>query len=195
MLFAYPCPGCRTRSSMHAPECKFELCSRDEIEKAYIDIISLILVDPSTQKEMASKIQSEWKNLHSAIMFILTREQRVEQGELGKIRLLTPAERADRISEPVSEPMRTIYEKGSYPGCHDNALFAMLAWHKMVGFSWEETQEKVTQWLVRSGSWERGGFGESVPKDVIGNKKHVYEGGYGWMEKAQAAKRVIERME
>ena len=93
---------------MHAPECKFELCSRDEIEKAYIDIISLILVDPSTQKEMASKIQSEWKNLHSAIMFILTREQRVEQGELGKIRLLTPAERADRISEPLSEPMRTI---------------------------------------------------------------------------------------
>ena len=109
--------------------------------------------------------------------------------------MLTPAERAERISEPVSEPMRTIYEKGSYPGCHDNALFAMLAWHKMVGFSWEETQDKVTEWLVRSGSWERGGFGESVPKDVIYNKKHVYEGGYGWMEKAQAAKRVIERME
>ena len=31
-------------------------------------------------------------------------------------------------------------------------------------------------------------------KEVINNKRHVYEGGYGWKEKAQAAKRVIERM-
>ncbi len=194
MLFAYPCPGCRTMSSMHAPECKFELYSRGEIEKAYIDIISLILIDPSVQKEIPGKIGTEWKNLHTAIISTLMREQRIGQEEMGKIRLLTPVERAERISEPVSEPMKTIYEKGSYPGCHDNALFAMLAWHKMVGFSWEETQEKVTQWLVRSGSWDRGGFAETTPRDVIDNKRHVYEGGYGWMEKAQAAKRVIERI-
>ena len=122
MLFAYPCPGCRTMSSMHAPECKFELYSRGEIEKAYIDIISLILIDPSVQKEIPGKIGTEWKNLHTAIISTLMREQRIGQEEMGKIRLLTPVERAERISEPVSEPMKTIYEKGSYPGCHDNAL-------------------------------------------------------------------------
>ena len=179
---------------MHSPECKFDSHSREDIEKAYVDIISSVLVDPTDQRQIAGKMKENWGNLHEAIIFVLKREQRIEQGKLGKIRLLNPRERADRISEPVSEPMRTIYERGSYPGCHDNALFAMIAWHKMVGFSWEETRERVSRWLIKSGSWDRGGFAESTSANVVSNKRHVYDGGYGWMEKAQSAKRIIERM-
>ena len=36
-------------------------------------------------------------------------------------------------------------------------------------------------------------FDITSPEEVVANKRHVYEEGYGWKEKAQAAKRVIDR--
>ena len=89
--------------------------------------------------------------------------------------------------------MRTLYRRGSVPGCHDNAVFAMIAWYEMVGLSWAETRENVVEWLHDSGAWARGGFEESTPGELVDAKRHVYESGYGWKEKAEAAKRVIER--
>jgi hypothetical protein len=63
----------------------------------------------------------------------------------------------------------------------------------MVGFSWEETRERVVAWLEESGAWDRGGFEESSPEGVVDNKRHVYESGYGWMQAATEAKAVIDR--
>jgi hypothetical protein len=69
----------------------------------------------------------------------------------------------------------------------------MIAWYEMVGLSWEETRENVVEWLHESGTWDRGGFEEATPEALVDRKRHVYEAGYGWKEKADAAKRVIER--
>jgi hypothetical protein len=69
----------------------------------------------------------------------------------------------------------------------------MIAWYEMVGLSWSETKENVAEWLRASGAWDRGGFEESSPEELVESKRHVYEEGYGWKEKGQAAKRVIER--
>ncbi|MFC6726464.1 hypothetical protein ACFQE1_19275, partial [Halobium palmae] len=122
----------------------------------------------------------------------LRHEQRVVD-DGGALRLLTAAEFKERVSEPTSEPMRTLYREGSYPGCHDNAVFAMIAWYEMVGLSWAETKENVVEWLEDSGAWARGGFEEATPATLVESKRHVYEAGYGWKEKAESAKRVIER--
>jgi len=88
--------------------------------------------------------------------------------------------------------MRTIYHEGSVPGAHDNAVFAMIAYYEMVGFTWGETRDLVVDWLKETGTWDRGGFEEASPEELVDKKRHVYETGYGWKEKARAAKSVIE---
>jgi len=72
-------------------------------------------------------------------------------------------------------------------------VFALIAWYEMVGLSWEETRERVVRWLRESGTWDRGGFEEATPEELVDAKRHVYEQGYGWKEKARAAKAVIDR--
>jgi len=62
----------------------------------------------------------------------------------------------------------------------------------MVGLDWPETRENVIDWLHESGTWARGGFEESSPEELVDTKQHVHEEGYGWKEKAVAAKRVID---
>jgi len=106
---------------------------------------------------------------------------------------LTAAEYAEQVSEPSIEPMATIYEHGSVPGCHDNAVFAMIAWYEMVDLSWPETKDNVVTWLRESGAWDRGGFEESSPEELVESKRHVYESGYGWKQAGQEAKAVIDR--
>jgi hypothetical protein len=63
----------------------------------------------------------------------------------------------------------------------------------MVGLSWAETKENVVTWLEDSGTWDRGGFEETSPSELVEKKRHVYEAGYGWKEKAESAKRVVDR--
>ena len=98
-----------------------------------------------------------------------------------------------KVSTPTHDPIKTIYEKGSVPGCHDNSVFALIAWYEMVGLSWDETREHVVEWLHETGTWARGGFEESSPEELVDSKRHVYEQGYGWKEKATAAKSIIDR--
>jgi hypothetical protein len=189
--FAYPCPGCRTTSNLHDPECRFDGERRDAIEKAYTDIVAVLSVEPRTERELRNAAH-EWSARHQAALDTLRREHRVrEEGDV--IELLTPEERKEHVSEPTAEPLRTIYEEGSVSGAHDNSVFALIAFYEMVGFTWEETREKVIEWLHESGTWARGGFDESSPEELVDSKRHVYEEGYGWKEKAQAAKRVIDR--
>ena len=189
--FEYPCPDCRTTSNLHDPACRFDGARRPAIEKAYTDVVSVLSVEPRTERELR-RDADEWSARHAAALDTLRREHRVrEEGEM--LELLTPEERKERVSEPTHDPMRTIYREGSVPGCHDHAVFAMIAWYEMVGFSWEETRERVVEWLRESGSWDRGGFEESSPEEVVDNKRHVYEEGYGWKQAAGEAKAVIDR--
>lgn len=191
--FSYPCPGCRTTSTLHDPDCRFDGTPRSEIEKAYTDLLAALSVQPLTESALQSAVHGRWSAQHAAALSTLVREQRVRESETGVYELLTATERKERVAEPTQEPLKTIYEEGSVPGCHDHALFAMIAFYEMVGFSWEEIHEHVTNWLRESGAWDRGGFEEDTPGEVVEAKRHVYEQGYGWLQAAQEAKAVIER--
>ena len=177
--FRYPCPGCRTTNSLHDADCEFEGVSWPTVEKSYTDLLAVLTTTPDglTESALRAAVDAEWDGLHKAALGTLEREQRVVRDN-GQLRLLTAAEFKERVS---------------VPGCHDNAVFAMVAWYEMVGLSWEETKANVVEWLQISGAWDRGGFEESTPEELVESKRHVYDAGYGWKEKGTAAKRVIER--
>ncbi|RJX42449.1 hypothetical protein DM826_12495 [Halonotius aquaticus] len=191
--FSYPCPGCRTTNSLHDPDCRFEGTPWPTIEKAYIDCLAVLTAEELTEAELRSSVDSEWSDRHTAALATLKSLNRIEQADDGTLRLLTAAEYAEQVSEPSIEPMATIYEHGSVPGCHDNAVFAMIAWYEMVDLSWPETKDNVVTWLRESGAWDRGGFEESSPEELVESKRHVYESGYGWKQAGQEAKAVIDR--
>ncbi len=193
MRLRYRCPGCRTTSNLHDPGCEFEGTDRRHIEKAYIDIVSALSIrtypDEDTLREA---IPDRWSGLHTAVLGRLRGDRRIVE-EDGALRLLEPEAYRDRVSRPTFEPLQTIYEKGSVPGAHDHSVFAMIAFYEMVGLSWEETRENTVEWLEESGTWDRGGFEESSPGELVDSKKHVYEQGYGWKQAATEAKAVIDR--
>ena len=191
--FSYPCPGCRTTNSLHEPDCRFEGTPWPTIEKAYIDCLAVLTAEELTEEALRDAVDSEWSDLHTAALATLKSLNRIEQADDGTLRLLTAAEYAEQVSEPSIEPMATIYEHGSVPGCHDNAVFAMIAWYEMVDLSWPETKNNVVTWLRESGAWDRGGFEESSPEKLVESKRHVYESGYGWKQAGQEAKAVIDR--
>ena len=190
--FAYPCPECRTTTNLHDPECRFSGAARSGIEKAYTDVLAVLSAEPRTEREL-QEAAHDWSARHAAALAAMRREHRIRETDEGILELLTPEQRREEVSEPTFEPLKTVYERGSVPGCHDNAVFALVAWYEMVGFSWPETREKVVEWLHESGTWARGGFDESTPEELVDSKRHVYDAGYGWKEKAEAAKRVIDR--
>ncbi|MCL9812352.1 DUF7474 family protein [Natranaeroarchaeum aerophilus] len=189
--FAYPCPGCRTTNNLHEPECRFSGTEWHEIERAYTAILSVLSAEPCAESTLREAVDGRWSGLHAAALEQLQREHRVREAE-GVLELLTPEERKERVSTPTHDPVKTIYEEGSVPGCHDNSVFALIAWFEMVGLDWPETRENVIEWLHESGTWARGGFEESSPEELVDSKRHVHEEGYGWKEKAVAAKRVID---
>jgi hypothetical protein len=188
--FQYPCPDCRTTSNLHDADCEFEGRRRPAVEGAYVDVLSRLSVRPTSEETLRENV--EWTPLHRAALGRLRRERRVEE-EDGLLHLLTVEEYKDRVSRPTAEPLKTVYDKGSVPGAHDNSVFALVAFYEMVGLSWAETREQVVEWLLDSGTWARGGFEESSPEELVEAKRHVYDQGYGWKEKAQAAKAVIDR--
>lgn len=192
----YCCPHCRTTSNLHEIDCRFEKRKRHEIEEAYVGIIGNLSAHPHTKTELKQAIPLAWTPIFDAVLERLEREERVEtvptdEGD-EKLRLLTPEEYAEKRKVPPYDDLRTIYEHGSVPGCHDDAVVALIAYYEMIDFSWEQTRETVTNWLRDSGTWERGGFAESSPEAVVDGKKHVYEKGYGWREASQQAAAVIE---
>ena len=190
--FTYPCPGCGTSGAIHDTSCGFGDRNRSAIEQAYIDVVATLGDAPRDQNELWTVI-GNWSGLHAAALTRLRREGRVRQTDGDTLEVAPAAVQAERLIEPTVEPIRTIHRHGSVPGCHDNAVFAMVAWYEMVGLSWEESRERVLTWLDESDTWARGGFEESTPEELVDTKRHVYEEGYGWREKAEAAKRVIER--
>ncbi|MFW6152720.1 MAG: DUF7474 family protein, partial [Halobacteriota archaeon] len=159
---------------------------------AYIDVVATLGDAPRPERDLRTVI-GDWSGLHAAALGRLRREGRIRTTEGGDLEIAPAEVQAERLIEPTVEPIRTIHRLGSVPGAHDNAIFALIAWYEMVGLSWEETRERVLTWLDESGTWARGGFDESTPEELVDTKRHVYEQGYGWREKAEAAKRVIER--
>jgi hypothetical protein len=190
--FDYPCPDCRATNSLHDADCRFEGTPWPDVEKAYTDLVAHLTASPTDEETLREAVDGEWGALHRAALDRLRRDGRVDESN-GVVRLLTAEEFREQVSEPTREPMKTLYRHGSVPGCHDNAVFAMIAWYEMVGLSWPETREKVVEWLRESGAWDRGGFEEATPAQLVEKKRHVYEAGYGWKEKAESAKRVIDR--
>jgi len=193
-MYGYPCPGCHTTTGLHAADCGFAGTARAEIEKAYIDIVSALSVESMPEDRLRAETHGEWDRLHEAALTTLRKDSRVfaheENGET-VLELVPPEELADRVA-PTEEPIRTVYERGSVPGAHDNSIFALVAYYQSKGIPWEETKAALVEWLHDSGTWDRGGFEESSPAELLEKKRHVYEREYGWRDKARAAKHVIE---
>ncbi|MCQ4333092.1 hypothetical protein KM295_06190 [Natronomonas sp. F2-12] len=193
MRLRYRCPGCRTTSNLHDPGCEFEGTDRRHIEKAYTDIVAALSIRTYPDEDaLRETVDGRWSGLHTAVLRRLKGDRRVVEEE-GRLRLLGPEAYRERVSRPTFEPLQTIYEKGSVPGAHDHSVFAMVAFYEMVGLSWEEARENTVEWLETSGTWDRGGFEESSPEELVDSKKHVYDQGYGWKQAATEAKAVIDR--
>jgi hypothetical protein len=190
--FEYPCPDCRTRNSLHDADCRFEGVEWSTVEDAYLDVLGPLATGVRPEAEVVASWPDADDPLRRAALARLKRDGRVDETN-DSLRLLPADEFREAVAEPTVEPIRTVYRRGSVPGCHDNAVFAMIAWYEMVGFSWAETKAQVVEWLHESGAWDRGGFEEVSPEALVEKKRHVYESGYGWKEKATAAKRVIDR--
>jgi len=188
--FGYPCPSCRTTSNLHDPDCQFDGRERETVESAYVDLLAAVMATPRPRGALERDLS--WSSLHAACLSLLQREHRVDEDSSGDLRAVPPEERRERLAVPDPEPLRVIYEEGSVPGCHDNAVFALIAWYESAGFSWAETKQLVVDWLHESNTWARGGFEEPDPERLVENKRHVYEEGYGWQQRAQAAQNVIE---
>lgn len=189
--FDYPCPGCGTTGSIHDPTCGFTERDRSAIEQAYIEVVATLGDRPRPERDLKTVIGG-WSGLHAAALGRLRREGRIRSTDGGNLEIAPAEVQAERLIEPTVEPVRTVHRHGSVPGSHDNAIFALIAWYEMVGLSWQETRERMLTWLDESGTWARGGFDEATPEELVDGKRHVYEEGYGWREKAEAAKRVIE---
>ena len=144
-----------------------------------------------SRERLQSAVDGHWTELYEATIRMLERDARIDVDDAGQIALVPPDDIADRI-EPTEDPLRTIYEVGSVAGAHDNSVFAMVSYYASKGLSWEDTRQQVLEWLERTGTWERGGFEEPSPQVLVDEKRHVYEEGYGWLEKARAAKAVID---
>ena len=192
--FGYPCPDCRSTNNLHDPDCRFTGTTWTDVEKAYLDVVSVLSAaeTPVDEDALTGATHGDWGPLHHAVLNRLRGGQRVREAD-GGLELLSPEEYREAVREPDIEPIRTVYRKGSVPGAHDHSVFALIAYYEMVGLSWEEARETVIEWLHESGTWDRGGFEESQPGELVDEKRHVYEEGYGWKQAAREAKAVIDR--
>lgn len=193
-MFTYPCPVCGTENNLHIESCKFTGIDRTEYESAYIDIISWLSLSTMRLSTLKSQIEDSgqnWSEIHRECLLELSDRNRVQIDEDGFYRLISKKEREDLL-EPSTEPLATIWEYGTVPGCHDNGLFSLIAYFAHQDLSWEATKEKIQDWYQRTKSWERGGFEESSIEELIESKKHVWEEQYYWSSHARQAKRVIE---
>ncbi len=195
-MFEYNCPDCGATNNLHKIGCDFEHTDWYEIEKAYTDILAVVIGEASeesavTKEALKSGVPGQWGYLHGAVYEQLVFYHRIEETEYDTIVPVDAEERNERFV-PTRDPVKTLWEKGSVPGCHDNTVFALISWHESKGFTWQDTRTRLLDWFERTGTWDRGGFAEESPEQILDQKKHVYETGYGWFDKARAAKGVIE---
>jgi len=165
--------------------------SHQEIEEVYVDILSTLSITPCAKSSLKESSHLGWSELHEDCLSALWANDYVERRSDRCFELLTADERRGDV-EPTHEPLRTIYEYGTVPGCHDNGIFALISWFANQDLSWDETKQELHDWFQDTGTWERGGFSESSKEELLEDKKHVWEEAYGWKSKGQAARRVID---
>jgi hypothetical protein len=157
-----------------------------------MDILSVLSVLPCRKSSLEDSVDGGWTDLHEDCFKTLWGLNHIKLNDSSQFALLTPDEQQESV-EPTQEPLRTIYEHGTVPGCHDNGIFALIAWYANQDLSWDETKQKLREWFSRTGTWRRGGFSEPSKDEVLEKKKHVWEEAYGWSSMGQAAKRQIEQ--
>lgn len=211
MRFNYECPGCSSATEYHSEDCQYKDFSRGEIEARYIQILSQLAIGGEIAEEDmngGNKIthgRKSGEDLQKGILFKLQRENHIiktnseKAKEIGyssdskKYVLLTEDQRKEILSTPDFEPMKTLYEYGTVPGCQDNGVFAMISFLNSAGLSWDETKEQVIEWLEETNSWERGSFEEQSIEQLVDKKRHVWANNYGFMDKAEAAVAIIKQ--
>lgn len=198
MAYGYRCPQCRTENAAHSPGCKFAGLADGKIEEAHVDIISSLAIGRHSEDELKAQAPNNWLAIHDAVLDLylsegrITREMRENEDKPDEevLRLLTPDEyRAQLV--PTEKYIETVWQHGPVDGCLDDATMAAIAWHAWKDFSWEETHERVADWLRETGAWDRGSWEESSINDLLQSKRHVHENDYGWSNAAQQAAGVI----
>lgn len=199
----YCCPKCYSNYRFHEEDCKWSGIDWHQIEKAYIDILSILTRAPQTLPDLADATHGEWSDIHQAVFERFPNENRVESigtveqgGEEHDVwRLLTPDEYREESKNPTHDDLKVVHENGPVDGCKDDAVVAMVAFWEWKGFSWGETKDYAVEWLETTNAWERGSWEERSPEQLIESKKHVFDNSYGWKSAAQQAAGVIRSSE
>jgi len=198
---------------VHAVECEFEFRGREEIERAYVDILGLVVdqQEPWQYDELREAVESlaereepafattgadaddvfqfehpGWTPIHDAVLSHLKSEGRVAEDADGLD--ISEPEFEEQSVVPLFEPMQSVFEYGPIDGCKDYAVYSMVSWSEMVDLSWGQTQALVVYWLRESGRWESESWGERSPAALVRDKQHVYDESLGWGEYPEMAK-------
>lgn len=213
-MFDYPCPDCGVTHNLHETECDYEDTDIQKIRKAYTDIVSVLTVAGAGQqlmdappgisydrlREQVNEILQDqppetrglWRDIHNDCLHELKNRQRVgETEEMGGIYLKQPEDRKQEII-PTFDPIQTIYECGPVDGAKDYAVYSMVSWTELVGLTWDQAKNFLTEWLEETNSWEELSWGEHSIGQLIESKKHVHERGLGWGDYAGIAAAHIE---
>ncbi|EMA47626.1 DUF7474 family protein [Halococcus saccharolyticus] len=194
MAYGYKCPQCRTENAAHSPGCKFASLADGKIEEAHVDIISSLAMSRHSEDELKDEAPNNWLAIHDAVLDLYLSEGRIthemreneDKPDEEVLRLLTPDEYRAQLS-PTHENIKVVWENGPVDGVKDVSVTAIVSWHEMKDFSWEETRQRTIDWLRDTGAWGRGSWEESSPAEVVDAKKHVHDRGYGWANAASEA--------
>ena len=199
MGYGYRCPRCRTKNAIHDHGCRYESLNDGVIEEAHIDIISSLSIARHTEDELVAEAPNGWSQVHDDVLGLYRREGRIttqqretdDGGTEEVLYLRTPDEYREQLV-PTQRYISTVWERGPVDGCKDDAIISVISWHEWRDFSWEETSERVADWLRDTGAWSRGNWEEGSIDELLRSKRHVYEKSYGWKEAAKAAESTIK---
>ena len=209
------CPDCETDYPFHLEDCDLSAHSLTKIETAYTDIISRLTgrTEGWTYDELRSSVESfaekedtpdfrttsstktvsdhmGWTVIHDACLHHLKYLGRAEEVD-GEIDISIPEQRVDGVV-PLKEPLKTVFEYGPIDGCKDYAVYSMVSWCELIDLEWSETVAFVVYWLRETGRWETESWSENTPKELVMDKRHVYEKGLGWGEYPEVVKSKLE---
>ena len=215
MLNMRLCPDCESGYSFHKIDCDLDGFEMWEIERAYTDIIARLtgreepwgydelrddieqLAEDSKQQVVFESTGGKdtmdhpgWTPLHTECLHYLKNVGRAAELEDGIV-ISEPGEHLPGVV-PSNDPMRTVYEYGPIDGCKDYAVYSMVSWCELIDLDWEQTVAFVVHWLQESGRWEDESWSERCPKELVKDKKHVYEKGLGWGDYPSMAKTEME---
>lgn len=206
MGYGYRCPSCRTTNALHTEGCQHAHAAPEAIEKAHIDILSVLSTCRRSEESLKDEAHNGWSPIHEDVLDLYMNEGRIvhrpaeedlpvprlpDEDDETVLYLRTPDEyRAQLV--PTEAHIKTVWEHGPADGCKDDALVAAISWHEWRDFSWKETRSRIADWLRDTGAWERGSWEESSIEELLNDKQHVFEESYGWKQTAKQAESVLE---